>query len=58
MAKVLPLIFLLVVAALGFGNGNEVGVYELTRGDFSIKLTNYGATILSVILPDKNGWFC
>lgn len=55
MAKVLPLIFLLVVAALGFGNGNEVGVYELTRGDFSIKLTNYGATILSVILPDKNG---
>ncbi|XP_038880191.1 galactose mutarotase-like [Benincasa hispida] len=55
MAKVLPLIFLLVVAAIGFANGNEVGVYKLRRGDFSIKFTNYGATILSVILPDKNG---
>ena len=59
MAKVLlPLIFLLVVAAIGFSNGNDVGIYELRRGNVSIKLTNYGATILSVILPDKNGSFC
>ncbi|XP_023515676.1 aldose 1-epimerase [Cucurbita pepo subsp. pepo] len=55
MAKLLPLILLSVFAAIGFVNGNEVGIYELRRGDFSIKLTNYGATILSVILPDKNG---
>ncbi|XP_052176719.1 uncharacterized protein LOC127791029 [Diospyros lotus] len=33
----------------------EVGVYELKRGDFSMKLTNYGATVLSLILPDRNG---
>ncbi|GAB4853519.1 hypothetical protein Ancab_017710 [Ancistrocladus abbreviatus] len=33
----------------------EVGVYELRRGDFSVKLTNWGATVISVILPDKNG---
>jgi len=33
----------------------EVKVYELKKGDFSVKITNYGATVLSVILPDKNG---
>uniref|UniRef100_A0A0A0LPC7 Uncharacterized protein n=1 Tax=Cucumis sativus TaxID=3659 RepID=A0A0A0LPC7_CUCSA len=55
MAKILPLIFLLVVATIGFSNGHEVGIYELKRGDFSIQLTNYGATILSLILSDKNG---
>ncbi|XAR50075.1 Aldose 1-epimerase [Bertholletia excelsa] len=33
----------------------EMGVFELKRGDFSVKLTNWGATVLSVILPDKNG---
>lgn len=32
------------------------------EGDISIKVTNYGARIVSVILPDKNGkvslfWF-
>ena len=57
MAKILPLIFLLVVATIGFSNGHEVGIYELKRGDFSIQLTNYGATILSLILSDKNGSF-
>lgn len=35
---------------------DEVGVYELKRGDFSLKLTNWGATVMSVILPDRNGW--
>ncbi|XP_009615365.1 uncharacterized protein LOC107829645 [Nicotiana tabacum] len=33
----------------------EIKVYELKKGDFSVKITNYGATVLSVILPDKNG---
>ncbi|KAJ7956362.1 Aldose 1-epimerase [Quillaja saponaria] len=33
----------------------KVGIYELKKGDFSVKITNYGATVLSVILPDKNG---
>lgn len=33
----------------------EVGVYELKKGDFSVKLTNWGATVISVVLPDKNG---
>ncbi|KAJ4960357.1 hypothetical protein NE237_020267 [Protea cynaroides] len=33
----------------------DVGFYEIKKGDFSIKFTNWGATIVSVILPDKNG---
>ena len=34
-----------------------VGVYELKnkKGDFSIKVTNWGATLMSVILPDSKG---
>ncbi|CAL4968637.1 unnamed protein product [Urochloa decumbens] len=35
-----------------------VGVHELRRGgDFSIKVTNWGATLMSVILPDSKGNF-
>ncbi|TVU14208.1 hypothetical protein EJB05_37660, partial [Eragrostis curvula] len=34
-----------------------VGVYELKnkKGDFSIKVTNWGATLMSVIVPDAKG---
>ncbi|KAH7850915.1 hypothetical protein Vadar_004556 [Vaccinium darrowii] len=33
----------------------EIGIYELKTGDFSVKFTNWGATIVSVFLPDKHG---
>lgn len=33
----------------------SLGYYELRRGEFSMVVTNWGATILSVRLPDKNG---
>ncbi|XP_022135314.1 aldose 1-epimerase-like, partial [Momordica charantia] len=57
MAKPVPLIFILsLFAGILFANGSDqIGTYELKKGDFSIKFTNYGATILSVILPDKHG---
>ncbi|RCV06974.1 hypothetical protein SETIT_1G206800v2 [Setaria italica] len=53
----------LAVAACFCGGGNAaaaerktVGVHELKRGDdFSIKVTNWGATLMSVILPDSKG---
>ncbi|KAH9775719.1 Aldose 1-epimerase [Citrus sinensis] len=32
-----------------------VGVYKLKRGDLSLKFTNYGATMLSAVIPDKYG---
>ena len=48
-------VFVVLAFLLANGNGVEVGFYELKRGDFSVKLTNYGAVINSVILPDRNG---
>ena len=29
--------------------------YELKKGNFSIKVSNWGATILSVVIPDSKG---
>ena len=31
------------------------GVYELRVGDFSVRVTNWGATLTSVVLPDSKG---
>lgn len=39
-------------------NSEEVKFYELKKGDFSVKFTNWGATIVSVFLPDKDGMIC
>ncbi|XP_021837885.2 uncharacterized protein [Spinacia oleracea] len=36
-------------------NHPEIGVYELKKGNISVKLTNYGAIVMSVIIPDKHG---
>ncbi|KAL6650843.1 hypothetical protein ACP70R_009768 [Stipagrostis hirtigluma subsp. patula] len=42
--------------AAGAGARKMVGVYELRRGhDFSIKVTNWGATLMSVVVPDSKG---
>ncbi|KAK8961641.1 hypothetical protein KSP40_PGU008288 [Platanthera guangdongensis] len=35
--------------------GKTAAIYELTKWDFYLTLTNWGATILSVILPDSKG---
>ncbi|KAL2499968.1 Galactose mutarotase-like superfamily protein [Abeliophyllum distichum] len=37
------------------GVEEEVKIYELKKNNFSIKLTNFGARIISVILPDNRG---
>ena len=61
MARVAPFpIALLLCLALAFGADaarKTVGVYELKNkeGDFSIKVTNWGATLMSVIVPDSKG---
>ncbi|CAN6269938.1 unnamed protein product [Urochloa humidicola] len=52
------LLALLALAAAGGANAagrKMVGVYELRKGDFSIKVTNWGATLTSVVLPDSKG---
>lgn len=33
----------------------KIEFYKLEKGDISINITNYGATVLNVFLPDKNG---
>ncbi|RZC58682.1 hypothetical protein C5167_005989 [Papaver somniferum] len=33
----------------------SVGYYEIKKGDISVTVTNYGATILSVKVPDNKG---
>ncbi|KAF5805025.1 hypothetical protein HanXRQr2_Chr05g0204111 [Helianthus annuus] len=33
----------------------DIGIYELNNGHFSLKCTNWGTAIISVFLPDKNG---
>ena len=64
MAARAPLLLALLcacVAALGPANAaagrKMVGVYELKAGDFSVSVTNWGATITSVVLPDSKGAF-
>ncbi|XVF58231.1 hypothetical protein PTKIN_Ptkin07bG0047900 [Pterospermum kingtungense] len=59
MAKLSFLFSLFLIAAFAVANGSatkeKVGIYELKKGDLSVKFTNWGATIVSVILPDKYG---
>uniref|UniRef100_A0A0E0KRE2 Aldose 1-epimerase n=1 Tax=Oryza punctata TaxID=4537 RepID=A0A0E0KRE2_ORYPU len=66
MARPVPLPLLLaavcLVAATAAGGADAavrkttaVGVYELRKGDFSVRVTNWGAVIMSVVLPDSRG---
>ena len=60
MTKIfVPLLCLLFLAASGFVNGSvkkeKIGIFELKKGDLSLKVTNWGASILSLVLPDKHG---
>ncbi|KAH7850899.1 hypothetical protein Vadar_004414 [Vaccinium darrowii] len=35
--------------------GDKLELYELKTGDFSVKFTNWGARIVSLVLPNKHG---
>lgn len=59
-----PLLLLCLVTLLSLGSRSpslgveakkEIGVYEIKKGNFSVKITNWGATVISVILPNKCG---
>jgi len=58
------LLLRIAIVLLAVGNGGaearkqgkeSLGFYELRRGEFSMVVTNWGATILAVRIPDKNG---
>ncbi|KAG9155490.1 hypothetical protein Leryth_009919 [Lithospermum erythrorhizon] len=58
MSKIYLQLFCFIVVAgavLVNANDEQIGVYEIKKGDFSIKLSNFGARIMSMFLPDKNG---
>ncbi|KAJ7974433.1 Aldose 1-epimerase [Quillaja saponaria] len=59
MSRIVVLLCFILVASTGFVNGSvkkkDVGIYELKKGHLSAKFTNWGATIISVVVPDKNG---
>lgn len=61
MVKLPLLLSFLGLVAFGFVHGSlakeNIGTFELKKGNFSVKFTNWGATIVSVIVPDKNGNF-
>ena len=55
MAKIIVLCCLIILAAFGSVNAQKIGFYELQKGNITLKFTNWGAAIVSVILPDRNG---
>lgn len=61
MKKIFVLLLcLLHLASFGFVNGSlvekeKIGIFELKKGDISLKVTNWGASIMSLVIPDKNG---
>ncbi|TVU14210.1 hypothetical protein EJB05_37662 [Eragrostis curvula] len=59
MARAVLFLALLCAVAsavpVAVGARKMVGVYELRRGDFSVKITNWGCIIMSVVLPDSKG---
>ncbi|PNX99533.1 aldose 1-epimerase-like protein, partial [Trifolium pratense] len=62
MTKIFVLLLCLIVVAFGFVNGSvdekeKIGIFELKKGEISLKVTNWGASIVSLVLPDKNGKF-
>lgn len=36
-------------------SNQTIGIYELKKGNLSVKFTNFGASIVSVVVPDKYG---
>ncbi|KAK6117972.1 hypothetical protein DH2020_048287 [Rehmannia glutinosa] len=58
MAKALSYFSLLIISFTYFNvckADEKIGIYELKNGHISINITNYGATVLNVLVPDRNG---
>ncbi|XP_038875522.1 galactose mutarotase-like [Benincasa hispida] len=59
MGKFSTLFQVILFVFIGYVNGDvcgqKIGVYELKKGNFSVKFINYGASIVSVVVPDKYG---
>lgn len=54
----LSFLFEILFLVQALDNHRKIGFYELERANFKLNLTNYGATIVSVVTPDKHGLYC
>ncbi|XP_010242446.1 PREDICTED: aldose 1-epimerase-like [Nelumbo nucifera] len=56
LSQLLCFIFV-AFALLHVSSANEanVGIYQIKKGNFYVNLTNWGARITSIVLPDKQG---
>lgn len=62
MSKISLFLSLLFFTSSGFVHGyivdySKIQVYELKKGDVSVKVTNWGASLMSLVLPDKYGMY-
>ncbi|CAM0875365.1 unnamed protein product [Alopecurus aequalis] len=53
-------VFLALMCLVAFlladsAEAKKVGMYLLKKGNFSVKMTNWGATIMAIVLPDSKG---
>ncbi|KAF3651016.1 hypothetical protein FXO38_16838 [Capsicum annuum] len=48
------LFFILHLWAAANVTTQKIGIYEIKKGDFSVKVTNYGARVISALLLDKH----
>ncbi|CAK9152179.1 unnamed protein product [Ilex paraguariensis] len=59
LSKISILLCFIIVAFGVVVNGTEVdeevGIYELQKDEFLVKFTNWGASIVSVVLPNRDG---
>ena len=60
MIKLFFFLLSLFLGASGSVNGSvvekeNIKIFELKKGELSLKVTNWGASIVSLLLPDKNG---
>ena len=60
MTKIFVLLLCLILAASGFANCSvvekeNIRIFQLKKGELSLKVTNWGASIVSLLLPDRNG---
>ena len=52
-------ISMIMMMMISLSNGSSaskaLGVYEVKKGNFSAKFTNWGATLISLLVPDRYG---
>lgn len=47
---------MMIISLCSASSASEaLGVYEVKRGNFSAKFTNWGATLISLLVPDRYG---